>query len=103
MDRIAARLADGRPYLAGDRFTAADLTFAAMTAPSILPSRYGVTLPDPNVIPEDAAAFVRGCREHPAGAFAMRLYDARPKPRGRYERPLAVEPLTPWERSDRRT
>ena len=31
-DDIARRLADGRPYLLGERFTAADLTFASLAA-----------------------------------------------------------------------
>jgi hypothetical protein len=35
MDDIAARLADGRPFLLGDAFDA-DLAFAALTAPCIL-------------------------------------------------------------------
>jgi len=29
-DTVAERLGDGRPYLCGDRFTAADLTFSAL-------------------------------------------------------------------------
>ena len=90
LDRIAARLADGRRYLDGDRFTGLDLTFAAMTAPLILPERYGVTLPGPAMLPADAGELVARYRAHPAGAFAVRLYDARPAPRGRYARPLRV-------------
>ena len=39
---MAEMLADGRPFLLGDRFTAADLTFAALAAPVVLPPRYGV-------------------------------------------------------------
>ena len=37
-DVIAERLADGRPYLCGDRFTAADVTFAALSAALTVPS-----------------------------------------------------------------
>ena len=36
-DDIADRIADGRPFLLGDRFTAADLTFAALSAPMLVP------------------------------------------------------------------
>ena len=35
-DSVGERLADGRPYLMGDRFTAADLTFASLSAPARL-------------------------------------------------------------------
>ena len=72
-DAIAARLADGRPYLFGDRFTAADLTFAALAASVLLPPDYGTPLPQPDELPEAVARDVRAFREHPAGAFALRL------------------------------
>lgn len=92
-DRIAERLRDGRKYLFGDTFTAADLAFAAFSAPNIGPRRYGVPLPQPEDIPDEAAAArIRAWRAHPAGQFALRLYDERPKPRGRYLRDLAVPP-----------
>jgi len=74
LDAAAAMLADGRPYLTGERFTAADLTFAAMCAPIVVPPQYGVPLPQPPEMPEAIAARVRGWREHPAGAFALRVF-----------------------------
>lgn len=73
-DAIAERLADGRRYLVADRFTAADLAFAAMSAPCLLPSNYGVPLPTPDEIPAAAAARVRAWREHLAGEYVMRVY-----------------------------
>jgi glutathione S-transferase len=72
-DAIAARLDDGRPYLFGERFTAADLTFAALAASAVLPSDYGTPLPQPDELPDTVARDVRAFREHPAGAFALRL------------------------------
>jgi glutathione S-transferase len=74
LDEVAELLADGRRYLCGDRFTAADLTFAALSASVTVPPEYGVTLPQPEVLPEPVATAVRAFRAHPAGAFALRIF-----------------------------
>ena len=74
-EEVAERLSDGRSFLCGDAFTAADLTFAALAAAVLVPARYGVPLPQPELLPEPFAAEVRTLREHPAGRFALRLYD----------------------------
>ena len=73
-DAVAARLDDGRRYLCGDAFTAADHAFAALAAPVIVPPEYGVPLPQPDELPPDMATSVRAFRAHPAGAFARRLF-----------------------------
>jgi glutathione S-transferase len=73
-DGIAARLADGRRHLCGDRFTAADLTFASLAAALVVPPEYGVRLPQPDELPEHIARDVRAFREHPAGAYALELF-----------------------------
>lgn len=72
---VAARLADGRRYLAGESFTAADLTFAALAAPLVLPPGYGIALPRLEELPATLLGLVTRWRQHPAGAFALRLYE----------------------------
>jgi glutathione S-transferase len=80
-DHVAELLADGRPYLCGERFGGADLTFAALCAPVLLPARYGVRLPQPEELDDTTAALVHRARAHPAGAFALRVIaEHRPEP-----------------------
>ena len=73
-DHVGEILADGRPYLCGSSFTAADLTFAALSAPLVMPPGYGVELPQPEILPPATASIVLRAREHPAGAHALRMY-----------------------------
>lgn len=73
-DSVAERLSDGRPYLCGESFTAADLTFAALAASVLMPPEYGVPLPQPDVLPAPMAGKVSKLRAHPAGAHALRMY-----------------------------
>jgi glutathione S-transferase len=75
LDFVAELLTDGRPYLCGERFGAADLTFAALSAAVVVSPRYGVALPQPEELPAKTAALVRRAREHPAGRFALELID----------------------------
>lgn len=71
---VAARLADGRRYLCGDRFTAADLTFAALAAPVLVPDAYAPYLPSAANQPASFRALVDELRATPAGAFGLRMY-----------------------------
>jgi len=73
-DAIAARLEDGRPYLFGERFTAADLTFAALAGAVVLPPQYGVGLPRPDQLPPAAREEIEAFRAHPAGVYALALF-----------------------------
>jgi glutathione S-transferase len=77
LDFAAGLLADGRPHLLGERFTAADLTFAALSAPLVMPAVYGCRLPSPAELDAPTAAIVSRAREHPAGAYALRLSEHR--------------------------
>ncbi len=73
-DTVAGRLSDGRPYLCGGRFSAADLTFASLAASVLMPPEYGVPLPQPEVLPGSMATVVRELRTHPAGAHALAMF-----------------------------
>jgi glutathione S-transferase len=74
-DAVAERLTDGRRYICGDAFTAADLTFSALAAAVLMPTGYGVRLPQPEELPPHAARVVRELRVHPAGAHALKMFD----------------------------
>jgi glutathione S-transferase len=74
LDFVADLLRDGRPYLCGERFGAADLTFAALSASIVVPPGYGIPLPQPDVLAPDMAALVERARAHPAGRYALTLY-----------------------------
>jgi len=74
LDFVGELLSDGRRYLVGDRFTAADLAFAALSAPLTVPLQYGTPLPQPEDLPERMAERVRAWRAHPAGQFALRMF-----------------------------
>jgi glutathione S-transferase len=73
-DEVAGMLGDGRSYLCGERFTAADLGFAALSAAVLVPADYGSPLPPLDALPAPMAAQVQRWRDHEAGAFAARLY-----------------------------
>jgi glutathione S-transferase len=74
LDEVAELLSDGRCYLVGERFSAADLAFAALCAPLVVPVEYGTPLPQPAIMPAGMAARVEAWRAHPAGRFALRLF-----------------------------
>lgn len=74
MDEVADAIADGRPYLTGDTFTAADLTFAALLAPLVLPPDYGAIMPSPERFDAETRALIAETRAHPAGELALAIY-----------------------------
>ncbi len=74
LDFVAELLSDGRPYLCGGSFGAADLTFAALSGSIVVPPEYGVPLPQPAILPARMAALVERAREHPAGRYALALF-----------------------------
>jgi len=74
-DEVGARLADGRRYLVADRFTAADLTFAALSAPLLRPPVYRDRLMAEALVPEAFQRLVNSWSDHPAMEFAHRIYE----------------------------
>ncbi|WP_437605342.1 glutathione S-transferase family protein [Sorangium sp. So ce834] len=72
-DAVNERLRDGRPFLAGDRFSAADLAFAALAAPLIAPEHHPVPFALGG-LPAVLRELIEALRAEPAGAFVQRLY-----------------------------
>ncbi len=75
-EKVNGLLADGRHYLVGNRFTLADLSFAAIAAPMILPEEFGGILPVISQLPDQYRDHVTELRATPAGQFVFRLYQA---------------------------
>jgi glutathione S-transferase len=67
-------LADGRSYLVGGRFSAADLAFATLAAAVVIPPGYGVKLPEVSQLPDRMANGIQQFQETLAGKFVFRLY-----------------------------
>jgi glutathione S-transferase len=73
-ETVESLLADGRTYLVGNQFSAADLTFATLAAAVVMPIGYGVTLPELDQLPAKMVVHVQAFRETLAGKFVLRLY-----------------------------
>jgi glutathione S-transferase len=71
---VDSRLSDGRRYLSGERFTAADLTFASLAAPALFPAQCRAVMPTLEAVPAPMRAEIERFRETVAGQFALRLY-----------------------------
>ena len=81
---VSDMLGDGRKFLVADRFSAADLSFAAMISPGILPDpgQYGAVLPTLEQLPAEAQELVGQIRATPAGHFATRMFSEQRFARG---------------------
>jgi glutathione S-transferase len=71
---VEALLEDGRRYLTGDAFTAADLTFAALASVIVFPDGYARYAMPLSELPPNITDVVHRYRKTPAGAFIMRMY-----------------------------
>lgn len=92
LDELEPRL-EGRRYVVGERFTAADIAFACMLAPAILPTPaegYAGFLPPIDRVPAPAAELAREIRDRAAGRFALRLFSEE-----RGERQVPADPRLP--------
>jgi glutathione S-transferase len=77
MQQVSQLLADGRPFLAGERISAADLTFAALASPLLQPPEHPLPFPPLPQLPEVMRRDVELARATPAGEFGLRLYRER--------------------------
>jgi glutathione S-transferase len=73
-DRVNEVLSDGRKYLLGDRFSAIDITFAALAVPILQPAEQYTPSTSLDSLPAQMQADIRHCRSTPAGEFGLRLY-----------------------------
>lgn len=72
--QVDERLGSGRRYLAGERFTAADLSFAALAAPVLLPPECRAAQPSFDAVPAPMREEILRLRSTDAGRFALRLF-----------------------------
>lgn len=71
---VNQRLSDGRRYLCGDRFTAADLTYASLIYPVLWTPELTAGGPTLAELPAAYSQQILAWRQTPAGAFGLRLY-----------------------------
>jgi cytochrome P450/glutathione S-transferase len=91
LDRVDLLLEDGRKYLTGAVFTLADIAFAAIAAPLVLPEEFGGAICRINQVPAAWRKDVIGWRARPSGQFILRLYQ-EDRPVMRLQKQLPKEP-----------
>jgi glutathione S-transferase len=80
---VDARLADGRRYLVGNRFSLSDMLFANSLAPLVLPPEDPAPVPTFAEMPPEVQSVVKEMQSRPSGQFALRIYrdHRRPAPK----------------------
>jgi glutathione S-transferase len=73
-EQVGERLHDGRSFLTGERFTIADLAFAALAAPVLFPPGHPFMPEAGGAFPGAARQQVDAWRASAAGRFGLRLY-----------------------------
>ncbi len=71
---VDRRLAGGKTYLVGDTISAADITFAALAAPVLLPPEHPIMVSKIADLPIEMAAVIKELQATVAGVYALRLY-----------------------------
>eukprot|EP00127_Corallochytrium_limacisporum_P004327 Clim_evm10s158 gene=Clim_evmTU10s158 len=76
MDEVEKHLSDGRKYLVGNRFSAADLTLAALSSLVVYPDDYAkhFTPYQPHDMDEGYGNLVEQTRSRPYGQYVLRIY-----------------------------
>ncbi len=80
-DKVNTLLADGRKYLTGSSATLADVAFASISSPLILPEECGSVTPKINQVPDAYRLAIDELRATPAGQFVLRIYQEDRPPR----------------------
>ena len=73
---IDRRLADGRPFLCGDRLTLGDIALAGASAPLLQPKGYGAKMPPVDKMPPAIRDFIAELRSHATAKYVERVYAA---------------------------
>lgn len=73
--KVEEILKDGREYLVGDTFTAADLTFATLAIPVIAPKQYKYL--ELNELPDEMKKEVLNYRNSLAGQYVLKTFEKR--------------------------
>jgi glutathione S-transferase len=71
---VSARLDDGKRWLFGDAFSAADLTFAALASPALMPPEHPIPWPPEAALPDAVRELRDRLRATPAGDLGLRAY-----------------------------
>ena len=74
IEQFNAQKERGEGYLVAKTMSAADLSFASLAAPVVLPDEYGALLPKLSDLLVSTKQMIQEYRAHPAGQFALRIY-----------------------------
>ncbi|MEX0758556.1 MAG: hypothetical protein WD100_03150, partial [Tistlia sp.] len=88
---------EGQPFLGGARPGTADIVFASLSGPLLLPGKFAAPLPSLEELPTAYRKIVERYRARPAGRIAQEIYEtARPEPQPPMKRPRIGWSPTGW-------